>query len=168
MKLTAALAGILLIALPFSVFADSATSTSFHIESGVIDAGGTRTTSSNYGLRSSIGQPATGISTSTSFILRGGFLNFPLPVVVPPVTPTAPLPGILVGGGAFAGLPPEIQEKIIKRCDFNGDMRCNLVDLSILLYYYDRIGSAIARYDLNSNDRVDFPDISVMMYYWTG
>lgn len=51
--------------------------------------------------------------------------------------------------------------------DLNGDCRVDIVDLSILLYYYKKTGNSISRFDFNSNRVVDFPDISIMMYYWT-
>ncbi|MEK7076624.1 MAG: hypothetical protein AAB967_00170 [Patescibacteria group bacterium] len=164
---------VLLISFPLVSFADSATSTNFKIETGVIDAGGSRATSSGFGLQTSVGQPATGISSSTSFILRGGFLNFPLPVAptattTPTSTTPAPATPIQVGGGGPVSQPkPQPTPEIIRACDFNGDARCNIVDLSIMLFYYEQEGIQIARYDLNINNRVDFPDVSVLMYYWT-
>jgi hypothetical protein len=51
--------------------------------------------------------------------------------------------------------------------DLNADCRVDIVDLSILLYYYKKSGTPILRYDFNNNGIVDFPDISIMMYYWT-
>ena len=151
---------------PFAARADQATSTSFKIETGVIDVGGSQATSSGFNLRTSLGQPGTGISTSTSFLLRGGFLNFPLIVVVAPVATSAPsgTSNLSVGGGPG---PEEILRALVK-CDLNSDTRCNIIDLSIMLFYYDRTGAAISRYDLNGNGRIDFPDISIIMYYWTG
>lgn len=176
--------GVFISVLSASIFvsnADVATSTNFSIERGVIDVGGGRATSSGFGLEQSVGQAGTGISTSTSFILRGGFLYFEEPVAAPapePAPSPAPAPapsGGSGGGGGGTGfilpsiirrepLPPEV----IALCDFSGDGRCNIIDLSILLYYYERSGPEIARYDLNQNNVVDFPDISVLMYYWTG
>ncbi|KKW46333.1 MAG: hypothetical protein UY96_C0006G0005 [Parcubacteria group bacterium GW2011_GWB1_56_8] len=164
---------LVLIRFPFIAFADQASSTNFRIESGVVDAGGEKATATSFILRTSLGQPATGISSSTSFILRGGFLNFPLPVTAT-ATPTTTPPG----GGGTVGVPPAgggvlppvgfYPPSIIKKCDFNDDRRCNLIDFSILLFFYEQTGAPVARYDLNSNTRVDFPDISVLMYYWTG
>ncbi len=60
-------------------------------------------------------------------------------------------------------LPPAFQA-----ADFNGDNRIDIVDLSILLYYYWRSDAAALRYDLNHDGVVDFPDVSILMYYWTG
>ncbi|MEK7193508.1 MAG: hypothetical protein AAB652_01845 [Patescibacteria group bacterium] len=163
-----------LLGLPFLVLADSATSTNFKIEAGVIDVGGSGATSSGFNLRTSIGQPGTGISTSTSFVLRGGFLNFPAVTPATPLTPPAPPPSggtVQVPPTGGGGIPPKAQKpvitpEIIKKCDFNDDGRCNIVDLSIMLFYYEEFGPKISRYDLNGNKTVDFPDVSVLMFYW--
>ena len=160
--------------------ADLATSTSFQIERGVIDVGGGRATSSGFLLEQSVGQAGTGISTSTSFVLRGGFLYFVEPAApggatsVPPTPPPTISPGSGGGGGGSGFvLPPIVRREplppeVTALCDFNEDGRCNIIDLSILLFFYEKSGAEIARYDLNENKAVDFPDISVMMFYWTG
>ena len=152
----------------YPAYGDYATSTNFTIERAVIDVGGEFSTSSGFRERSSIGQPATGISTSTSFILKGGFLYFVEPAAAPTTTPQPTT--IIVGaggGGRFIPATPT-PEEILRLCDFNGDRRCNLIDLSIMLFHYERAGAEIARYDLLRDDRVDFADVSVLMYYWTG
>ena len=59
-------------------------------------------------------------------------------------------------------------EKILKLIDFNDDGRCDIIDLSILLFYYDQSGPTVKRYDLNNNGVVNFIDVSVLLYYWTG
>jgi len=55
-----------------------------------------------------------------------------------------------------------------KKCGI-GDLNCdgwvNLVDFSILLYWWKK-PNAIA--DLNENGLVDLPDFSIMLYWWTG
>jgi hypothetical protein len=169
----------LLLFVPSLANADRATSTSFILERAVIDAGGELSTSSAFRERSSIGQPAVGISSSTSFILRGGFLYFGVPSVATSAPQPTPSPGPAVqvpaapggGGGPFLFPPGEegvLPPEIIRLCDFNNDNRCNIVDLSIMLFYYEETGAQIARYDLNRSNRVDFPDVSVLMFYWTG
>ena len=175
-RIFALLIGFFVLFLPAAGKADFATSTSFILERGVIDTGGGRATSGGYGLETSIGQPGIGISSSTSFILRGGFLNFSVsaPSVATTTTPTSTATTSTPGGNtgftapSAPGTPPVITPEIIKACDFNDDSRCNIVDLSIMLYYYEEKGPTIVRYDLNSNLAVDFPDVSVLMYYWTG
>jgi len=160
------------------VYADLATSTNFVIERGVIDTGGGEATSTSFRSRSSIGQPGTGISSSTSFILRGGFLYFAegAPAVSTSVsTTTVPAPAPAPSAGTsgpypIAGLRPHRAPtpEQINVCDFNADKRCNIIDLSIMLFYYQQTGRTIARYDLDSNGIVDFRDVSVLMFYWTG
>lgn len=56
--------------------------------------------------------------------------------------------------------------------DFNGDGRVDIIDLSILLYYYGKpimrgslVGCLLA---LTHRTVVDFTDVSILMYYWTG
>lgn len=84
----------------------------------------------------------------------GGSLIFPLPVF-DPEGPTKPRPDSPCDSVA------------LQKADLSGDCRVDLTDLSILLYYYEDEGPAIARYDFNENGRVDFPDVSVLMFYWT-
>lgn len=59
------------------VKADRASSTSFIIESGVIDVGGEDATSTSFRQPSALSQPALGLSTSSGFRILGGFLAFP-------------------------------------------------------------------------------------------
>jgi hypothetical protein len=49
--------------------------------------------------------------------------------------------------------------------DLNGDGRVNLIDFSVLLYWWGLSNSCA---DQNQNGKVDLPDFSIMMYYWTG
>ena len=54
---------------------------------------------------------------------------------------------------------------ICQWANLNGDGRVNLVDFSILLYWWGRANDCA---DQNKNGVVDLADFSVMMYYWTG
>ncbi|NTU98643.1 hypothetical protein HGA64_01380 [Candidatus Falkowbacteria bacterium] len=49
--------------------------------------------------------------------------------------------------------------------DLNKDKKVNLVDFSILLYYW---GTDNTCADQNSNKKVDLIDFSIMLYHWTG
>src|SRR5581483_11051118 len=51
--------------------------------------------------------------------------------------------------------------------DVNGDCRVNLVDFSILAYWYGRPHPP-AKYLLDGSAAVDLRDFSIMAYYWTG
>jgi len=53
------------------------------------------------------------------------------------------------------------------RADFNSDCKINLVDFSILAYWYKR-PNVPARLDLQKNGVIDLADFSIMAYYWTG
>jgi hypothetical protein len=80
----------------------------------------------------------------------------------PPPPPPPPTP--VSGGNGI--ITPELKAKILKLADFNHDGKVDILDLSILLYYYDQTGVSIDRYDLNNNVKVDFPDVSILFYYW--
>ena len=49
--------------------------------------------------------------------------------------------------------------------DVNTDKRVNLVDFSILLFYWGT-GTPIA--DLNQDKKVNLTDVSILLFYWTG
>ena len=51
--------------------------------------------------------------------------------------------------------------------DVNNDGRVNLVDFSIVAYWYKR-PSPPANVDLNNDKKVDLVDFSIMAFYWTG
>jgi hypothetical protein len=53
------------------------------------------------------------------------------------------------------------------RADLNGDCRVNLVDFSIMAYWYRRPAPP-ALVDLISDGIIDLRDFSVLAYYWTG
>lgn len=54
-----------------------------------------------------------------------------------------------------------------KSCDLNGDTRVNLLDFSIMAYWYKRTGFPV-KVDLTSDGKVDLSDVSVLAYCWTG
>ncbi|MES2216455.1 MAG: dockerin type I repeat-containing protein [Patescibacteria group bacterium] len=57
--------------------------------------------------------------------------------------------------------------KSSSRTDFNGNGKVNLVDFSILLYWYKK-SSPPAAQDLNHDSKVDLVDFSILAYEWTG
>jgi hypothetical protein len=61
----------------------------------------------------------------------------------------------------------EAKKEILNTADYNKDSRVDIIDLSILLYYYGKYGPTIAKYDLNGDGFIGLEDISVMLYYWT-
>ena len=54
-----------------------------------------------------------------------------------------------------------------KRCDLNGDNRVNLLDFSIMAFWYKRLGFP-EKVDLNSDKNVNLTDLSILAYCWTG
>ena len=58
------------------------------------------------------------------------------------------------------------KEEVLKG-DLNNDGRVNLVDFSILIYWFDRPDVPV-RVDLNGDGKSGFVDFSIMAYYWTG
>jgi len=56
-------------------------------------------------------------------------------------------------------------EELCPRADLNKDGKTNLVDFSILLYWWGKQNSCA---DQNQDGWVNLPDFSIMMYWWTG
>lgn len=54
-----------------------------------------------------------------------------------------------------------------KRCDLNDDGRVNLLDFSIMAFWYKR-STFPPKVDLNSDNRVNLTDLSILAYCWTG
>jgi len=54
---------------------------------------------------------------------------------------------------------------VILSADLNRDGKVNLIDFSILLYWWGKENSFV---DLNQDGLVNLPDFSIMLYYWTG
>lgn len=117
-----------------------------------------------------------------------GYDSYPaLSAAVAAATSSPPAPGPVVGVGGRGGgtgygatsgpsgaagppiiYPSPCENLIVQMTDLNGDCRVDIVDLSVLLYYFEERGIEVSRYDFNRSDEVDFPDVSIMMYYWTG
>ncbi len=74
--------------------------------------------------------------------------SFPLPFIVGNKTVAPPSQSIACG-------------------DFNSDNRVNLIDFSILVYWFNKQNPP-AKVDCNSDNVVDLIDFSILMYYWTG
>jgi hypothetical protein len=54
-----------------------------------------------------------------------------------------------------------------KRCDLNNDNRVNLLDFSIMAFWYKRLGFP-AKVDLNTDTKINLTDLSILAYCWTG
>jgi hypothetical protein len=62
-------------------------------------------------------------------------------------------------------LGEEIVGEACLGADFNKDNEVNLIDFSILLYWWEKYNPCV---DQNQDGAVDLQDFSIMMYYWTG
>lgn len=54
-----------------------------------------------------------------------------------------------------------------RRCDLNNDNRVNLLDFSIMAFWYKRLGFP-EKVDLNTDKSVNLTDLSILAYCWTG
>jgi hypothetical protein len=54
-----------------------------------------------------------------------------------------------------------------KKCDLNDDGRVNLLDFSIMAFWYKRLGFP-QKVDLNTDSKVNLTDLSILAYCWTG
>lgn len=53
--------------------------------------------------------------------------------------------------------------------DLNSDCKVNLVDFSILAYWFKRpLSDTSTKYDLNKDGKISLVDFSILAYYWTG
>ena len=59
------------------------------------------------------------------------------------------------------------QEQEPLKGNLNDDDRVNLIDFSIMAYWYNRT-SPPDNVDLNNDHKIDLVDFSIMAYYWTG
>jgi len=53
------------------------------------------------------------------------------------------------------------------RGDFNNDCRVDLIDFSIMAYWYNR-PTPPAKIDLDNDGKINLIDFSILAYYWTG
>ena len=60
---------------------------------------------------------------------------------------------------------PYEAKEICPRADFNKDNKTNLVDFSIMLYWWGKYQPCV---DQNQDGIVNLPDFSILMYHWTG
>jgi len=70
-------------------------------------------------------------------------------------------------------LTPKTEKPEVSKVDSNGDGKINLIDFSVMAYWYRRpLGSAPKntkeRVDINKDGKVDLIDFSILAYYWTG
>ena len=61
----------------------------------------------------------------------------------------------------------EGEQRPCQGADLNFDGKVNLIDFSILLYFWEQSNPSNICADINSDRNVDLIDFSIMMYYWT-
>ena len=52
--------------------------------------------------------------------------------------------------------------------DLNCDGRINIVDVSIMMYWFKKGTQPEAYVDLNSDGIINLGDFSILVFYWTG
>jgi hypothetical protein len=75
--------------------------------------------------------------------------------------------GFTVGTENVTSTPTSLCPPNYPRGDLNDDCHVNLVDFSILAYWWQRSGFP-AGYNLDGGTIIDLADFSIMAYYWTG
>jgi hypothetical protein len=68
-----------------------------------------------------------------------------------------------VPGGAIPPPPGQLATCV----DYNNDRRVNLIDFSILLFWFEK-NNPPRSIDCNSDNKIDIKDFSILMYFWTG
>jgi hypothetical protein len=74
-------------------------------------------------------------------------------------------------GKLAAGLPfitPAAPVVCSKKGDINNDGKINIVDFSIMLYFWNQRSPKNACADINADGIVNLFDFSIMLYWWTG
>ncbi|MCK5475334.1 MAG: hypothetical protein KAI71_01990 [Candidatus Pacebacteria bacterium] len=61
----------------------------------------------------------------------------------------------------------EGEERPCQGADLNFDSKVNLIDFSILLYFWEQSNPSNICADINSDRKVNLIDFSIMMYHWT-
>lgn len=81
------------------------------------------------------------------------------------VSPFGKLADFLVGTKTILVEPTPICPPIW--VDLNNDCRVNLIDFSILFFWFDK-PVVPQKVDLDGNEKADLTDLSILAYYWTG
>ena len=63
--------------------------------------------------------------------------------------------------------PNPIPPQLAKCVDYSKDSRVNLVDFSILLFWFNKLNPPID-IDCNGDNTINIKDFSILMYFWTG
>lgn len=63
--------------------------------------------------------------------------------------------------------PPPLPSQLAICVDYNHDGRVNLIDFSILLFWFNKTNPP-TNIDCNRDNAIDIKDFSILMYFWTG
>jgi hypothetical protein len=82
---------------------------------------------------------------------------------------------VVLGSGDSSGYGERVNfsveetavETVSAKADLNGDGKINLIDFSILIYWFDRQNPP-SEVDLHEDGEINLKDFSILMYYWTG
>lgn len=69
---------------------------------------------------------------------------------------------------SFSVLKPKPEVPACRGADLNFDGTVNIIDFSILLYFWDESHPSNRCADINSDGTVNIIDFSIMMYWWNG
>src|SRR3989344_2063911 len=97
------------------ILATDYSSTNFTVKDPVIIPGGGYATSTTYQVWNAVSQLAIGISSSTAFTGKSGFLYFPTVATTTPAPSPSPTPTPSGGGGGGGGGVSTIETKVIFR-----------------------------------------------------
>lgn len=75
--------------------------------------------------------------------------------------------GFTVGTQNVAATPNSLCPPSYPKGDLNDDCHVNLIDFSMLAYWWGRSGFP-KNYNLDGGNTIDLADFSIMAYYWTG
>ncbi len=158
------------------------TSTNYTVKDPVFNNSGF-SSSGNFRLFGSVGQPFIGVGDSSNFNIKSGFQYYADAVASSGSTPS-PTPSQPGGGGPIL----EIFKKLfglIKACtksDLNCDGFVDIYDVGILFYWWEKpltqpnfasalvtvLGLGRPNPDRNADKKVDIFDLSILLSDWTG
>lgn len=107
---------------------------------------------------------ATGIwfkQFDTSLLEKGSHITFSRSALNDRVTDQSATVDFIVGEAT-------IPNDLTKRSDLNSDGRVNIIDFSMLLFYWHKKPPASSKADITKDGTVDILDLSIMLYDWTG
>jgi hypothetical protein len=100
----------------------------------------------------------------TSVLEMGDHITKSKASLLDAISPQSASVGFIVGTKNVLAVAPK---KCPAKGDLNGDCRVNLIDFSIMGYWYKR-AKPPANVDLKVDNKIDLIDFSILAFYWTG